>query len=1586
MRAKEAGSQPEAKTAESHKPQDYRGKQEGRGANASPQGHSPRDGSPESQAPYSSHHLLQLQRLYGNRSVQRLLQSAGRPASPHATKDDEASELVADPEAAGKTAGDGASPDDGASPGDGTSAGASAGGGDSPSADRGRTLGLALRARMQNAFGHRFEHVRIRTDSGAATAAARQRAHAITVGSEISFGSGEFAPYTKSGDRLLAHELTHVVQFDQGRMPAQGVLSPRHELEREAYASERRVSALLPSIDERLGATPNPGSGSAKYRGEPAVARAPDQPAANGPERHGPSTTEAALMGPLPTAEEAHAQIVGSAGPAPQLPGAAQSGPSPVPPAAPREERRPPVVNGAPTRQERDQAADRVLPPVEAAAAAGRASPPAATHGAVPTLGGPSEWTLTLARESSLRIEALRAAAATGIQRIRSRSEGSIAEARSAFDAARARFDSEAQTALAAIDASHGEETRRVADDMTALETDLDAHFATSSQAVQGTTDGARTRLTEVVEAEANRSRTESAARAAQAGGLAESGTAQGDPPLADGQREIASRVAGEMADQCQQTGEDAAGEVRKAGASHSAGIDGYLNQVLETLESARAAARAKLAQSLDETLASLAEQAAGASREVEARRSEATAALDQQEQAQYAWIRDQSEQQCVELSTSAEQHVQALTANFQSLSESIADAAAQAEPFFAAGATEDPAILAAQNVLNEEMSRAWATYVEPQLAQGDQIAASFDEHASGVEDGISRVLSDARAALEHTTDETVSGFTTLGERFRAFVGSAGDSVVAAVRQGVAASCAEADRAVGEHGREVTAETDRAAGAIQSAVDAQLTWEDQQVGRADEHIVAGQAEAATEYHSLEAQARAKDSSGARAAIARGWLGDLWDWFSDLAESTLEWFQEKLGRTWGNIIGHILRTLIYTAGVVAVAVAWTGAQVVNLVWGFIWGETAIPGYGGEVFAVIADIVAGVLVYGDIRDLFKYGIWRPFITGEGPWWLNLTLFVVTLIGLIPLFGDIFKGVVKIIKTGGKGTIKALIKLLGRDLAERILRRLGIEIVEEATERLAREVGQELAERMVRELGEEAAEALLEKLGKESLEKLARELSPTAINKLVGELGEKTLKRLAESLGGKAIETIATDLGREAIEKLLRTVTPEVVEELHRRLGKDAVLNLLKGLRGVTIKEYLDALGEDALKRLAKDLDGYAVKSLMDDVGERALKELAGQFDGAVVKRLADNLGAGVLKELTEGVGGAGVRELVEELTEKGLKDAIDALGVPLLKELYENVGVRGLKQLSEAVGWQGLKELSQEFGARGVKELLDDLGAESIKALLKEFGAAALKQLRDDLGRALLKEFVEEMSAKSLKKLVDRLGARTVKDLAEAIGVKEVRTLADKFGYDGLANLVAEIGVQGIKDVGVRALKKLPGILSPTDIKNWIADLGVAEFRRVAETYTGEALKHYGSAWFKAYKGVTAQTQHHLLVGEFNNLGHLRAGCHDKGVFDAVVAAGNAIIDATRTRSVGIYTEYWWRRPTQAVNNLGPKTVVDGLAADWVTWAERIRKATDELIGNRTFPINPGAIPETTMENASWRGFFRNDEIATFFPTI
>ncbi len=79
-------------------------------------------------------------------------------------------------------------------------------------AAHGRPLEPALRQDMEHRFGHDFSQVKIHADGVAGQSAQDVNAHAYTVGNDIVFGAGQFAPATHAGRRLLAHELTHVIQ------------------------------------------------------------------------------------------------------------------------------------------------------------------------------------------------------------------------------------------------------------------------------------------------------------------------------------------------------------------------------------------------------------------------------------------------------------------------------------------------------------------------------------------------------------------------------------------------------------------------------------------------------------------------------------------------------------------------------------------------------------------------------------------------------------------------------------------------------------------------------------------------------------------------------------------------------------------------------------------------------------------------------------------------------------------------------------------------------------------------------------------------------------------------------------------------------------------------------------------------------------------------------------------------------------------------------------------------------------------------------------------------------------------------------
>lgn len=80
----------------------------------------------------------------------------------------------------------------------------------------GAPLGGGVQARMEKTLGADLSGVRVHTGGDSADAADSLGARAFTVGSDVHFGRGEFAPGSREGDRLLAHELTHEVGGDEG--------------------------------------------------------------------------------------------------------------------------------------------------------------------------------------------------------------------------------------------------------------------------------------------------------------------------------------------------------------------------------------------------------------------------------------------------------------------------------------------------------------------------------------------------------------------------------------------------------------------------------------------------------------------------------------------------------------------------------------------------------------------------------------------------------------------------------------------------------------------------------------------------------------------------------------------------------------------------------------------------------------------------------------------------------------------------------------------------------------------------------------------------------------------------------------------------------------------------------------------------------------------------------------------------------------------------------------------------------------------------------------------------------------------------
>jgi hypothetical protein len=138
------------------------------------------------------------------------------------------------------------------------------------SARGGRPLDPDTSRLMTRRLGADFSDVRVHTDSAASESARAVNAHAYTVGSDIVFQSDRYTPDTDSGRRVLAHELTHVVQQRSGPVagdPIGGgvrVSHPSDSFERAAEHSADRVMAGGPA------APPTPAAPAVQRSADPA--------------------------------------------------------------------------------------------------------------------------------------------------------------------------------------------------------------------------------------------------------------------------------------------------------------------------------------------------------------------------------------------------------------------------------------------------------------------------------------------------------------------------------------------------------------------------------------------------------------------------------------------------------------------------------------------------------------------------------------------------------------------------------------------------------------------------------------------------------------------------------------------------------------------------------------------------------------------------------------------------------------------------------------------------------------------------------------------------------------------------------------------------------------------------------------------------------------------------------------------------------------------------------------------------------------------------------------------------------------------
>lgn len=112
----------------------------------------------------------------------------------------------------------------------------------------GQPLDATTRIFMESRFGHDFSQVHVHADAQAAKSTRAVNALAYTIGKDVAFAESQYAPNTIEGRRLIAHELTHVIQqsgaSSGGQMPSKLTTNQSGDaFEQEADATVERVLA-----------------------------------------------------------------------------------------------------------------------------------------------------------------------------------------------------------------------------------------------------------------------------------------------------------------------------------------------------------------------------------------------------------------------------------------------------------------------------------------------------------------------------------------------------------------------------------------------------------------------------------------------------------------------------------------------------------------------------------------------------------------------------------------------------------------------------------------------------------------------------------------------------------------------------------------------------------------------------------------------------------------------------------------------------------------------------------------------------------------------------------------------------------------------------------------------------------------------------------------------------------------------------------------------------------------------------------------------------------------------------------------------
>ena len=803
-----------------------------------------------------------------------------------------------------------------------------------PSQDEGQSLPPPAQERMEQAFGHDFSGVRIHSSPTSERATAALGAHAFTIGKNIYFGTGELAPGTSRGDRLLAHELTHVVQQDEGRQLAKGGISDPADIEeQEAYANEQRIAHRLqtlnqsPTAPEGLAGEPEqtlmrPGTGTTHAPVRRAEGETPMRQDEAEKTVEVPSSEDElipAVPEPPPPALPEH--------PEPEFPAQPQELPAP----ARQPEQRAAVPREA-ARPDRGQAvtaaerlpAERVMPdPGSALEAVGMAKdaaqqPPLAMPFTMPAVkqSGDGGTLVRQAETLEARLDSVGTDLRTAItDRASALAESASAAGEQAIGEVHAAFAAE-QEALAAAEAETISEVNQGREvQLAALEAQADAQRLRLDETILAE----RTNLIELIadvraatlatgEAEAARAIAGSEERATAILTTAEGIQGEGDATRAEAQRDGARRIARDTAQQCREAGTEMAAKVGEEAAKLAEAYQPRLEEFLQRLDEATtgigdevmavlADASAQIDAQADQAILAVQKIAAEGSSALSAREEEATAEIDALVQQRVMQLREAGTAGAGQLIGPIEQARQALLQAGQDYAAEVdvsetgrdalsADRQALLQQGYdqAAGALE-----AARRDVLAGLDELYADFEGVLIPRVEQRRSEAVDAGSGLRDTITRAVGDATGSMHRASEDarvTITG--GIGE------------ALAGVLNGATQFRSQIESAHGE-----------AMAALTHAVDEGLAALDTKIVEAEAEMSGAVQTIGSRYDSLksEAERRSAEERSILPRIRGSWWSRVTGFFSDLIASVQQWFVDVFGEFWGGLIFGILAAVV-----------------------------------------------------------------------------------------------------------------------------------------------------------------------------------------------------------------------------------------------------------------------------------------------------------------------------------------------------------------------------------------------------------------------------------------------------------------------------------------------------------------------------------------------------------------------------------------------------------------------------------------------------------------------------------------------------